>query len=70
MSSTFVSKSYFLAPYTAKDVEMKAIASTVKQTVDNRAGHRRDGLTSGFVASPEVDPRATIGTLQIGYPFI
>jgi hypothetical protein len=49
---------------------MKAIVSTVKQKVDNRAGHQRVGPTSGFVASPEVDPGATVGTLQTGYPYI
>jgi hypothetical protein len=49
---------------------MKAIASTAKQKVDNRAGRRRVGPTCGFVASPEVGPGATVGTLQTGYPFI
>jgi hypothetical protein len=40
---------------------MKAITSTIKQKVDNRVGHGRIGPTCGFVASPEVGPRATIG---------
>jgi hypothetical protein len=69
MSSTFLSKS-FLGPCTAKDVKIKAIASTTKQKVDNRAGRRRVGPTNKFVASPEVILRATIGTLQTGYPYI
>jgi hypothetical protein len=34
---------------------MKAIASTTKQKVDNRAGRRRVGPTYGFVASHKVD---------------
>jgi hypothetical protein len=49
---------------------MEAIALITKQKVDNRAGRRRVGPTCGFVASPEVDPGATIGTLQTGYPYI
>jgi hypothetical protein len=49
---------------------MKAIASTVNQKVDNRVGRRRVGPTYEFVASPQVGLGATIGTLQIGYPYI
>jgi hypothetical protein len=49
---------------------MKAIASTVKQKVDNRAGRRRVGPTCGFVASPKVGLRATVGILQTGYLYI
>jgi hypothetical protein len=33
-------------------------------------GRRRVGPTCGFVASPEVGPGATVGTLQTGYPYI
>jgi hypothetical protein len=62
MSSVFLSKS-FLGPCTAKDLEMKAIISTAKQKVDNRAGRRRVGTTCGFVASLMVGPGATVGTL-------
>jgi hypothetical protein len=51
MSSTYLSKSFF-GPSTTKDVEMKAIASTVKQKVDNQARRRRVGPTCRFVASP------------------
>jgi hypothetical protein len=69
MSIMFLSK-IFLGPCTTKDVKIKAIASTVKQKVDNRAGHRRVGPTCGFVASPEVGRGVTIGTLQTGYPYI
>jgi hypothetical protein len=49
---------------------MKAIASTAKQKVDNRVGRRRVGPTCGFIASPEVGPGATVGTVQTGYPYI
>jgi hypothetical protein len=42
---------------------MKVIASTAKQKVDNRAGRRRVGPTSVFVASPEVGPGATVSIL-------
>jgi hypothetical protein len=42
---------------------MKAIASTAKQKIDNRAASRRVGPTCGFIASPEVGPGATVGTL-------
>jgi hypothetical protein len=69
MSSTFLSKS-FLGPCTTKDVEMKAIASTAKLKVDNRAGRQRVSPTCGFVASPEMGPGATVGTLQTMYPYI
>jgi hypothetical protein len=37
MSSTFLSKK-ISGPYAAKDLEMKAIASTAKQKVDSRVG--------------------------------
>jgi hypothetical protein len=36
---------------------------------DNQAGRRRVGPTCGFTASPEVGPRATVDTLQTGYPY-
>jgi hypothetical protein len=49
---------------------MKAITSTAKQKVDNRAGHRRVGPTCRLVASPEVGPGATVGILQTGYSYI
>jgi hypothetical protein len=49
---------------------MKAITSTAKQKVDNRAGRRIVGPTCRFVPSSEVGPRATVGTLHIGYPYI
>jgi hypothetical protein len=49
---------------------MKAIASTAKQKIDNRAGRRRVGPTYRSVASPEVGLGATIGTLQTEYPYI
>jgi hypothetical protein len=49
---------------------MKAIASTTKQKVNNRAGRRRVDPTSGFIASLEVGLRATVGTLQGRYPYI
>jgi hypothetical protein len=49
---------------------MKAIASTAKQKVDNRVGRQRVGPTCGFIASPEVGPGATVGTVQTGYPYI
>jgi hypothetical protein len=42
---------------------MKAIDSTAKQKIDNRAGHRRVGPTYGFAASPEVGLGATVDTL-------
>jgi hypothetical protein len=35
---------------------------------NSRAGKRYVGPTYGFVASPEVDPGGTVGTLQTGYP--
>jgi hypothetical protein len=63
MSSTFLSQRFFFCPCTTKDMEMKAIASTAKQKVDNRVGRRRVGPTCGFVASPDVDSEATVSTL-------
>jgi hypothetical protein len=42
---------------------MKAIASTAKQKVDNRAGRQIVGPTCGFVASPEVGLGAIVDTL-------
>jgi hypothetical protein len=49
---------------------MKSIASTAKLKVDNRAERQRVSLTYGFVASPEMGPEATIGTLHTMYPYI
>jgi hypothetical protein len=49
---------------------MKAIASTAKLKVDNRAERQRVSPTYGFVASPEMGPGATIGTLHTMYPYI
>jgi hypothetical protein len=49
---------------------MKAIVSSTKQKVDNRVGRRRVSPTCRFLASPEVGPGATVGTLQTGYPYI
>jgi hypothetical protein len=49
---------------------MKAITSTAKQKVDNRAGRQRVGPTCVFVASLEVGPGATVGALQTGYLYI
>jgi hypothetical protein len=49
---------------------MKAISSTTKQKIDNRAGRQRVGPTCEFVASPEVCPGATVDTLQTRYPYI
>jgi hypothetical protein len=70
MSSMFFTKFFFLGPCTTKDVEMKTIASTAKQKIDNRAGRRRFGPTCRFVASPEVGLRTTVSTLQTEYPYI
>jgi hypothetical protein len=69
MSSMFLSKSFF-GPCAGKDLEMKDIASSAKQKVDNRLEHRRVGPICWFVASPEVGPGASVGTLQTGYPYI
>jgi hypothetical protein len=45
-----------------------SLSSTGKKKIqDNRAGHQRVGPTCGFTASPEVDPRASIGTLKTEY---
>jgi hypothetical protein len=71
MSCTFLSKS-FLGFVASPEVgpEIKAIASTAKQKVDNQVGRQRVGPTCGFVASPEVGPEATIGTLWTRYHYI
>jgi hypothetical protein len=69
MSSPFLSKN-FSGPCTTKDMEMKAIASTAKQNIDNQVGRRRVGPTYGFVASPEVGLGATVDTLWTKYPYI
>jgi hypothetical protein len=41
-----------------------------RRVQDSRVGRRRVGPTRGFVASPEVGPGGTVGTLQTGYPYI
>jgi hypothetical protein len=47
---------------TTQTVKMEFLRSSTRK--------RNVGPTCGFAASPEVDPRATIGTLQIGYPHV
>jgi hypothetical protein len=49
---------------------MKVIALTAKQKLDNRAWRQRVSPTCGFVASSEVGPGATVGTLRTEYPYI
>jgi hypothetical protein len=44
-------------------------ASKYQGTKLRKAAWKKDvGPTFGFTASPEVGPRATVGTLQTGYP--
>jgi hypothetical protein len=49
--------------------QRRTTTSTAKMEFQNSHVGKRDvGPTCGFVASPELGPEVTVGTLQTGYP--